>query len=147
MSIIIDVAVAIIILIFVIIAYKKGFVASLLDFVGTVIAWFASVNLSNIVSGWIYETFLKNSVTEYITQKLSESASTATDSLLSSIPEFISNAAASMGIDLSAVLGAGAGQEIGDAVATINEGIFLYCEITFKTLQENQQNSACWLVK
>ena len=60
MSIIIDVAVAIIILIFVIIAYKKGFVASLLDFVGTVIAWFASVNLSNVVSGWIYETFLKS---------------------------------------------------------------------------------------
>lgn len=123
MNLMIDLILAVIILIFAIIAYRKGFVASLLDFLGTIIAWIASINLSTFISGWIYQTFIKAPITDYIYLKLTESANTASESLIASIPEFIKTAATAFNIDFNSIIANNSGQEIEMAVSSITSGI------------------------
>ena len=55
--------------------------------------------------------------------KLTESANTAADTLSSSIPEFISNAAITFGIDLNSIITDNAGKEIQIAASSITSGI------------------------
>ena len=123
MNILIDLILTIIILIFVIVAYKKGFIASLLDFLGTIIAWIASINLSEFLSLWLYNTFVKTPITDYVYLKLTESANTAAESLVASIPEFIYTAATTFGIDINSIISSNSGLEIDTAVSSITSGI------------------------
>ena len=123
MSIIIDLILVFVILIFVIIAYKKGFIASLLDFLGTIIAWIASINLSAFASTWIYQTFIKEPITDYVYLKLTESANTTAETLASSIPEFIHSAAITFGIDINNIILNNTGLEFDSAVSSITNGI------------------------
>lgn len=123
MNLIIDLILAVIILIFAIIAYKKGFLASLFDFLGTIIAWIVSINLSEFISAWVYQTFIKVPITDYVYLKLTESANTATESLVASIPEFITTAATTFGIDINNIISSNSGKEIETAVSSITSGI------------------------
>lgn len=123
MSIIIDLIILLIIFIFAIVAYKKGFIASLLNFLGTIIAWIAAINLSKSLSFWIYQSFIKTPLTEYVFNQLTESANTTQEALISSIPEFITNAANAFGVDFNNIITTNSGQEIEMAANSITSNI------------------------
>ncbi len=92
----------------IIIARKKGFVLSLLDFA----AFFLAVFLAIPVSGWlaqgIYDTFISQSILTALEAQLPSSATgteiaAQVNNVLASFPEFVTNYASSIGIDISEI--------------------------------------------
>lgn len=90
----VDIVLAAIIIIFVAVGLKKGFVSTLLESLSLVISAVGSYVLCNPVSDFIYNTFVSNSIkgkfTEIIAENLPSGAvlSDKTDALLNALPPF-----------------------------------------------------------
>jgi len=124
MHIIIDVALVFIVLLFGFLAYKKGFLATLLELVGFILSAFASIKLSPIVSNWIYGIFVKPRVIASITEKLTESKDLSVSGIINSVPSFIVKASNSIGGNLEAVAESGSSSDNISLIAEkLNSGV------------------------
>lgn len=123
MYILIDILLAVLIIVFAVASFKKGFISSLLSFFGTAISWVFAVILSGPTSTWIYSTLIKSSMTKMLTERITEASNTAFDSLYNSIPQFIVNTAKTINIDLDSVLISNTDKSVEIAVNGINNGI------------------------
>ena len=103
MHIIIDVALCAIVLLFAFISRKKGFLTTFLELCGFILAGFAAIKLSPIVSEWIYDTLIAPSMISSVTDKLSSSAAVAADTVIGAIPAFAVKAAEFIGINVKGI--------------------------------------------
>lgn len=92
----------------VLIAKKKGFVLTLLDFAAFFLAAFLAVPVSGWLAEGIYNAFISQSVVSALEAQL-PSAATGTEiaaqvnNVLSSFPDFVTSYASSIGIDISEI--------------------------------------------
>ncbi len=98
MNIIIDIVICALILIFAIISYKKGFISTLIEFIGFFFSSFISIWVGKILASWIFTTFIRNVTIESFTEKI---ASSGGDTKI--LPEFIYNAANSLNIQIPSI--------------------------------------------
>ena len=62
-----DIAVLAVIVIFALVGAKKGFIKSLIDFLGAFVAMIAAGILSLPAAQWVYDTFFHEALTEKVT--------------------------------------------------------------------------------
>lgn len=114
----------------ILVARKKGFVLSLLDFA----AFFLAVFLAIPVSGWlaegIYNTFISQSVVTALEAQLPSSASgteiaAQVNAVLGNFPDFVTSYASSIGIDISEISRqvSAAGASAGSLAQTVEANI------------------------
>jgi uncharacterized membrane protein required for colicin V production len=86
----------------------KGFVKSVLGMVALIAAFVIAYQLSAVLAPIIYDRFISERIYEAINTKLSEASGSATaakqvSAVLASIPEYMINIAASIGIDTNSI--------------------------------------------
>ena len=94
MSIVLDLIIVFIILLFIIMSARKGFVRTLIEVVGFIAAIAVALSISAPVSDFIYEKTVRPAINKSVESTIAEGASTteeAIDSVLSKFPSFISN--------------------------------------------------------
>ncbi|NMP36759.1 MAG: CvpA family protein [Clostridiales bacterium] len=104
----VDLILLVIAVAFIVIAAKKGFVLSLLEWVGVFIAVFLAVRLSAPVADVLYESFVKTTVLEGLRENLPQNVSTMVmsekiDAIMKAIPEFVLSSGKSLGIDAQSI--------------------------------------------
>lgn len=91
MAIILDLAILGIIVLFGILAAKKGFAKTLIDFVGLILAIVLSVTLSSAAANVVYDKFIEPPITKQIAETIEETAHTGTADIVSSIWDKLPN--------------------------------------------------------
>lgn len=112
------------------ISRKKGFVLTLLDFAAFIVATIFAVELSAFAAPAVYSTFISPGVLSVLEAKLPETAASGeiaagVNSVLASFPEFVSEYALNIGIDINKISGqiASAGVFEGTLVQTVEANI------------------------
>lgn len=107
MSIILDIILIAVLVLFVVLAAKKGFAKSLLELIAVVLALFLAYQLSPAVSNGIYDTAVKDNAIEYMEKQFEEIDSSSSvkqaEVTLEAIPDFILSLASSAGIDTAGI--------------------------------------------
>ncbi len=108
MSIILDVILIAILVLFIATAVKKGFMLSLLELVAVVVSFAAAFMFSPTLAQGVYDGFVEQTLLETLKAQLSENvnASGTIENIqltISSLPEFVVNFANSIGFDIAAV--------------------------------------------
>jgi len=81
-------------------AAKKGFVSTLLECVGFILAIILAVNLAGPIAAFTYDSAIKPSVVDSIT----ESVESASDDVFSNMPGFVTSMLESAGVNKDAVM-------------------------------------------
>lgn len=99
-----DIIVLTVIVVFALVGAKKGFIKSLVDFVGAFVAMIAAGILSLPAAQWVYDTFFHEALTEKITSTVTGlDAVGAVQAVFSDFPELVIRALAAAGITQSGV--------------------------------------------
>lgn len=106
MSIILDIVVAVIIVLFTITSFRRGLVNSIIDFAGTIVSVVAASLIASSMSVSIYNQFIKEHIIDCVSQALSTLPSSASvteqaSQVMSSLPGYATNILALMGINES----------------------------------------------
>ena len=112
MNFIVDAIIIAVIVLVIVRSSKKGFVSSLIDTFAMIIATIASYTFTPKVSQFIYDSFIKNSVSKGFEKVLDEMNANAAvndkvDAMIASLPESALNLADSLGIINLNSIGAG----------------------------------------
>jgi Colicin V production protein. len=96
MGILLDLAIVITIILYIVIYAKKGFVKSLVIFVGNIASVILASIISRPVSKFAFDTFFRNKMIESVSGKMMETGipagiDQAVDQSVSALPEFIQN--------------------------------------------------------
>ncbi len=108
MTVVVDIILSALLILFVFLGARNGFVRSVLGMVAVALAAVLAVWLSEPIAKIVYDSLLKASVETAIAAQLPDINSAQltvgnTQAIISSIPEAFVNAAASMGIDVKAI--------------------------------------------
>ena len=108
MGLVLDFAFFAVLLVCIIVAAKRGFVLSLLELVGFFLAGACALSLSGLIAPAIYDRFFAQQVTQAIAARLPDLSGAATaaqqaHAALQSLPDVITQFAASLGIDTAAL--------------------------------------------
>ena len=95
MGIVLDLIVVAIIGLTAFLAAKKGFIRTLIEFVGFILAIVLAINLSSLLAGITYDGAIKPSVTESIVTSVEEAGGEVYDNL----PGFVTSVLESTGVD------------------------------------------------
>ncbi len=99
-----DIAVLAVIVIFALVGAKKGFVKSLIDFLGAFVAMIAAGILSLPAAQWVYDTFFHEALMEKIASTVTGlDAVGAVQAVFSEFPELVIRALSAAGITQSSV--------------------------------------------
>lgn len=98
MHLVIDLIVLAIIVLNVILSSKNGFVKTLIELVGFVLAIVISLSVSSPIAGFIYDKTVEPAIVSSVTEKVSDSADNASEQLWISLPSFIKNNAEKLGL-------------------------------------------------
>lgn len=117
MGLVLDFAFFAVLLVCIIVAAKRGFVLSLLELVGFFLAGACALSLSGLIAPAIYDRFFAQQVTQAIAARLPDLSGAATaaqqaHAALQSLPDVITQFAASLGIDTAALA-----QTLADSIA------------------------------
>lgn len=99
MSIVLDVIVLAIIVITAIISAKKGFVATVIEFVGLLLAFYLAFTLSTTVANFTYDKFISPSIKETVIEEIGQKADNTIDSVWDSLPGIVISGANTLGIE------------------------------------------------
>lgn len=122
MSVILDLIIVAILIIFTILAAKKGFVKSVVEVAGFVLAIFLAFTFSTPVTNFIYEKAVNpaihSTVEAAVGNTYSNIDSSVTDAVTEKLPGFIANNMDALSIDLTGILSDnyGSPSEVADAV-------------------------------
>ncbi|MBO5252469.1 MAG: CvpA family protein [Clostridia bacterium] len=100
-----DIAVLVVIVFFAVRGIKKGFIKSLIDFLGAFIAMAAAGILSLPAAQWVYNTFFRDALTEKVAATVTGlDAADSVQAIFAEFPELILRALEAAGITESGVL-------------------------------------------
>lgn len=108
MGLVLDFALLAVLLLCIVVAAKRGFVLSLMEFAGFFLAGACALYLSGLIAPMLYETFFAQRVTQAIAAQLPELTGAATaaqqaQAVLQGLPDVVVQFAASFGIDTAAL--------------------------------------------
>ncbi len=121
MTNIIDIALITVILVFLIVGIKRGFIKELVSLIGFVVAFVVALFLSGIGSSFVYDTFVDGFVKDKVSSAVMQSVDNEVDGVLVSIPDYFINAAEATGTDIEGVVKSNIGasvEETANSVAT-----------------------------
>ena len=99
MSIVLDVIVLAIIGITAFIAAKKGFIATVIELVGLLLAFYLAFTLSAAAANFTYDQFISPSIQETITDSVGDSVAQTADEVWGSLPAIVVRGANTLGVD------------------------------------------------
>lgn len=105
MGIVLDVIVLAIIGITAVISAKKGFVATVVELVGLVLAFYLAFTLSSVAANFTYDKFISPSIKETIVEEIGDSVNKTADSVWDSLPGIVVSGANTLGIEKEDVFG------------------------------------------
>lgn len=105
MGIVLDVIVLAIIGITAVISAKKGFVATVVELVGLVLAFYLAFTLSSVAANFTYDKFISPSIKETIVEEIGDSVNKTADSVWESLPGIVVSGANTLGIEKEDVFG------------------------------------------
>ena len=100
---ILDASVVLIILVFMLIGYKKGFISAFLNIVGGFVALLLSFWLSDLSTVWLYNAYIKEDLITTMKNeivKYSGNGLSSIDNALGFLPNFIEKIISKLGVDL-----------------------------------------------
>lgn len=97
-SLILDLSVIVIILIFVLISAKRGFVKTIIEFVGFLAAIILSFTISTPLAEVTYDKIIEPPIITAVSEQGTVNASDTVEDLWNSLPEFLTSAAEELGI-------------------------------------------------
>lgn len=108
MSLILDIILIAIFVVFVLVAAKKGFVKTLLELVAVIAALVLSYQLSPVVAQGAYDSIVKESMITAIEEQIDENFDTATaakkaEVTLDALPDFMVSLASSAGVEIDEI--------------------------------------------
>ncbi len=118
MGIVLDIIIVLIIGLCAFLAAKKGFVLTLIELVGFIIAIVIATNVSAPLAQITYDKAIKPTVTNAIASSFESDASEA----LENIPDFVTSIFKEAGFDLSGIT-TEAGESVGEAAARITDTV------------------------
>ena len=98
MHIVIDLIVLAIIILNVILSAKNGFVKTLIEVVGFVLAIFISLSISTPIAGFIYDKTVEPAIVSSVSEKVSNTADDTAKSIFDALPKFVKNNAEDLGV-------------------------------------------------
>lgn len=124
MNIIIDLAVVLIIGLFVFLSAKKGFVKSVVETVGFVAAIVIAFSFSGTISEWGYNTFIEPSIIEMVDEQAKDLPSGAEVSVsLDKLPDFVVKNAEKFGLSLDEFSAVNGEEIVANGVETVKETV------------------------
>lgn len=115
-ALIVDLAFVALLVINIIDGRRKGFVKIILSFAGLIVTWFVASELSLPVAEWANEAFVGGWVTKALEGTIADSIANGADSILASIPDYISDVAKVAGVSFEE-LASQMGNSVDPAVA------------------------------
>lgn len=113
MSLAIDAVFVVVVLVCTVWGLKKGFIKSLLGFIGYVIALLAAISISNWLAAFVYDSFLREVFIQKISSVLTDGAAATAaeqaEKLLEALPGFVANALVNQGVTAESLEGTLAG--------------------------------------
>ena len=101
MPYLLDIAMVLLAILFVVFGFKRGVVKSLVSFVGIIVAAVAAILLASTVARWVFDAFIRDSFQADIAASLQgsagESAAVRVQQVLAALPKFVRNAFAAEG--------------------------------------------------
>lgn len=127
MTNIIDIALITVILVFLIVGIKRGFIKELVSLIGFVVAFVVALFLSGIGSSFVYDTFVDGFVKDKVSSAVMQSIDNEVDGVLVSIPDYFINAAEATGTDIEGVvksnIGASVEETANSVAATVSKDV------------------------
>ena len=127
MTNIIDIALITVILVFLIVGIKRGFIKELVSLIGFVVAFVVALFLSGIGSSFVYDTFVDGFVKDKVSSAVMQSVDNEVDGVLVSIPDYFINAAEATGTDIEGVvksnIGASVEETANSVAATVSKDV------------------------
>ncbi len=123
MSLIIDLVFIGIILIFAFIGLSRGFIKEIVSLIGVILALVVSFYLSRIFADFIFETFVKDTVVEKISETIVSTAENSVNGVVDVIPEYIVSAAKSMGFDITSSVNNNIASDIESTATSVSTSI------------------------
>lgn len=99
MGIVLDVIVLAIIIITAIISAKKGFVATVIEFVGLLLAFYLAFTFSTTVANFTYDKFISPTIKETVIEEIGDKVESTADSVWDSLPSIVVSGANTLGIE------------------------------------------------
>ncbi len=108
MSILLDIFIVAILIIFLLIGKKKGFVYTAIELVGWIAIAVFAIPLADVAANWVYDTFINNAICDAVNTAITDigndSVSTAINDYIEKLPEFISSQLVNKNITASYIL-------------------------------------------
>ena len=98
MHLIIDLIILAIIILNIILSAKNGFVKTLIEVVGFVLAIIVSISLSTPIANFVYDKTVEPTIVNSVTEKAESNVDTAANEIWNSLPKFLKDNAADIGI-------------------------------------------------
>ena len=121
----IDAAIVLIFVIFVIIGRVRGFAYSVLSFASTVLCMVVAKIYASPVAVKLTETFLHNTLKEKITDRLAQGAEQGTATVLEALPGFLAQSARAAGFGSADIINSDILEQTAEKLTTSAEGIIV----------------------
>ncbi len=89
MSIVLDIIVVAVVVLFALLGLRKGFLKSLMGFVGAVAALVLALTVARFAASWIFETWVRQPLADTISQALTESGAATAEGALDALPGYL----------------------------------------------------------
>ncbi len=89
MSILLDVIIVAIVVLYALRGWRKGFFRSLMGLIGAMIALVAALTVSRFLSQWIFDAFIRTPLAASITQTMAETGASTASGIMSALPQFL----------------------------------------------------------
>lgn len=113
MSIILDVIVVAIVLLYALRGWRKGFFRSLMGLIGAIVALLAALTVSRFLSQWIFDLFIRAPLSETVSQAMAENGAATASGIMNSLPTYLQGMVGwteNSAQELQGVISNGAGQ-------------------------------------
>lgn len=105
MGIVLDIIVLAIICITAFISAKKGFVATVIELVGLILAFYLAFTFSTVAANFTYDKFISPTIKETVIDEIGDSVSQTADSIWDSLPGIVVSGANTLGINKDEIFG------------------------------------------
>ncbi len=123
MGILLDVILVAVVLVFAFISAKRGFVRTVIELAGWLLAVVLAFSVSGAVADYVYDDIVAPKITESLVQAVENSAEDALLAVTDHLPDYVVNAAAFLNVDINALIdqnvGKGAGEVVGSVTQTV----------------------------
>lgn len=91
MSILLDVIVVAIVVLFALLGLRKGFIKSLAGFVGSILALILALTIARFAAEFVFNTWIKDSLIQTVSDALAENGANTAQGVLDALPDYLTS--------------------------------------------------------